>query len=139
MKYIILLLFSFNLQASDIWIQKLTSEQTGNGYMFAFQDDGIVRCWGMPDMLNQSFIPSTWMKVPEAAVSYNWDTFLAGCQSLPAIPRTQGGPLYSINHRMRVEQIGTVPTGVPCGDKIMYISYLRAVTYNGQYGFAACS
>lgn len=144
MKYIILLLLSFNLQAADIYIQRSpVTEQTGAGYMFAFQENGIMRCWTMPDMLDINYVPPSWIKVTEAATAYNWP-FAEGvlattCQNGPAVPRTIGGTLYTINHMMRVQPIGSVPAGVPCGDKIMYINYLRAVTYNGQYGFAACS
>lgn len=136
-----LLLLSFSVNA-DPYIQRLTSEQTGNGYVMQFEQDGVLHCWGMPDMLDQSFIPETWMRVTDAALAYHWPemTGLAAqaCLNGPKIWRTVGGPLYTINHYLQREIIGSVPSGVPCGDPIIRFQFIRAVRYNNQVGFAFC-
>ena len=141
MKYIIPFLFS-TLAHADIYIQRLNSEQTGSGYIVQYVENGEVKCWGMPDVLDPAFIPPTWTTITQAALYYNWPVMIGNaataCLAGPTIHRTVGGPLYTINQYMRVEQLSMVPAGIPCGDPIIRFNFLRAVTYNGQVGFAWC-
>lgn len=136
-----LLLISFSVNA-DPYIQRLTSEQTGNGYIIQFEQDGAIHCWGMPDMLDQSFVPETWMRVTDAALAYRWPDMTGAaadaCLNGPKIYRTTGGNLYSLNPFLRTEIIGSVPAGIACGDPIIRFKFIRSVTYNGQIGFASC-
>lgn len=143
MKKLILALLLVSSAQADVFIQRLTSEQLGNGYMYAFQQGEVIVCLGIPDVLDVTLIPPTWMRVTDAATMYGWP-YMTGvaaeaCASPPPVPRTKGGPMYTINPHMRVEEIRTVPAGVPCGDKIMWANFFYAVYYDGTYGFSACS
>lgn len=140
MRYIILFLFA-TLAHAEVWVKQITTSD-GNGYAFSFVQAGKVNCWVMPEWVQLSYFDLTWMTVPQTAVNHSWPSagaeIAAICNDGPVIPRTTGGPLYKINHYLRVEQLSTVPSGIPCGDPVIRFNFLRAVTYNGQVGFAWC-
>ena len=131
----LLLVFSAN---ADLQIKRIGTE-----YAFIYTENGVQHCWIMPEWVDLNYFDYTWQTVPNTAVLYSWPVptpeQAASCADAPRVPRTTGGPLYSINQYLRVETIGTVPAGIPCGDPIIRFQIIRAVVYNGQTGFAWCS
>lgn len=141
MKHLALFLFA-TLAHADIYIQRINSEQTDQGYMFRFVENGVQYCWAMPQMLDQSFIPPTWTPVTQAAIDYRWPVMTgdaeAACLDGPKIYRTVGSPLWGLTIGLQTQVIGSVPAGIPCGEQMAQWYFLRTVTYSGQKGFAVC-
>ena len=142
MKYIILFLLA-TLANADIYIQRVTSNELDQGYMFRFVQDGVVYCWGMPQMLDQAFIPPTWTPVAQAAIDYRWPTMTgnaaAACLAGPKIYRTSFTQVYGLDNNGQLIVTGTVPLGTPCGERMSDITFLRTVTYGGRFGFGICT
>jgi hypothetical protein len=140
-RYIILFLIT-TLSHADIYIQRVTSEQTGEGYMFRFVQDGIVHCWGMPDVLDPIFIPQTWTTVTQAAIDYNWPTMTGAaaeaCLTGPRIPRTISTKAFTFNGSGALQQTTDVPIGYPCGDKISTYQLYHAIHYADQDMVGVC-
>jgi hypothetical protein len=128
----------FSIANADLLVKR-----QGEGYMFSFVENGVQSCWVMPEWVDLNYFDYTWQTVPNTAVLHNWPAPTPeqadSCADAPPVPRTIGGPLYTITYAMQVSAIGTVPAGVICGDAIMYYKFFRAIAYNGQVGFAWCS
>lgn len=139
-KLLILALISFTANA-DVWVKQIETVE-GKGYAFAFPRNGVLNCWVMPEWVQISYFDLAWMTVPDTAINHSWPAGTQEtatiCANGPQIPRTVGGNLYSINPRFQTEVIGSVPSGIVCGDPIIRFNFLRSVTYNGQTGFAWC-
>ena len=140
-KLLIILALLAGTVNAEVWVKQVTLPD-GNGYAFWFVQEGEVHCWVMPEWVQLSYFDLAWMTVPQTAVNHSWPSagaeIAAICADGPIIPRTTGGPLYTINQYLRVAQLSTVPAGIPCGDPVIRFNFLRAVTYNGQVGFAWC-
>ena len=109
--------------------------------MFHFVQNGAVYCWGMPQMLDQAFIPQIWTPVPQAAIDYRWRTMTGdaatACLSVP-VPRTLGGVFFSIDGGFNQKIIRVViPSGIPCGEKVGD-GITHVVEYSGFNGVANC-
>lgn len=143
MKYILLFLIATLVNAAPPQIQRMTSEQLDQGYVIHFVSDGVIYCLGMPQMLDQAFIPQTWTTVPQAAIDYRWPVMTGEVESVCLsginIPRVSYGKMYQINGAAQVYQSIDIPIGLPCGDRMSNVSFLRSVTYSGQTGFAICT
>jgi hypothetical protein len=150
MKYMTLFLLA-TLAHADLQIRQITSEQTGDGFIVKYVENGVIYCWGMPDVLDRTFIPQTWTPVTQAAIDYRWPVMTGddamACLNGPPVPRVvemNEGELpvmFGISGQ-RLTRIGTVPAGTPCGDVVsQYYStpfYYRAVTHAGIRGMALC-
>lgn len=144
MKYIILFLFA-TLANAEIYIQRVTSPELDQGYMFRFVQNGNVYCWGMPQMLDQAFIPQTWTTVTQAAIDYRWPVMTgdaeAACLNGPTVSRTLTTARFELTPSGTMRQISDAPVGTVCGDAISNnyngIGW-RSVTYNGVTGIGVC-
>jgi len=141
MKYLTLFLLA-TLAHADIYIQRVTSEQTGEGYMFRWVENGDVKCWAMGDVVDLTFIPPTWTPVTQAAIDYRWPTMTgnaaAACLAGPKIYRTSFTQMYGLDNSGNIIVIGTIPLGTPCGERMSDITFLRTVTYGSRFGFGIC-
>lgn len=140
------------LAHADIYIQRVTSEQTDQGYIFQFVQNGVSYCWAMPQMLDQSFIPPSWMPVPQAAIDYRWpvmtgDAALACLSGPPVHTVIQMNEdelpcLYIVGSQNRLVCSARIPGGLPCGDVVsryhQTMFYYRSVTHAGMTGMALC-
>lgn len=153
MKYIILFLFA-TLANADVYIQRISNEQLGNGYILAFPKDGVIQCIGFPELLDLTVIPQTLMIMQDAALAYSWPLMTVQtvdiCRSLN-VPRTINNAswgfsyLYPVSIAGGIFTIGApveIPENTPCGDRVgatVYQSFaMHSVIYNGVAGMAVC-
>jgi hypothetical protein len=138
MKKLLLLSLLMSSAIADVQVKRVGTE-----YAFSFTQNSTQYCWVMPEWVDLNYFDYAWQTVQTTAVLHSWPAptpeQAASCVDAPRVPRTVGGPLYTINSSLRVEAVDTVPAGIPCGDPIIRFQFLRAVVYNGQTGFASCS
>jgi len=137
-KILFLLLFSFAAQAFD-----LQARRNGEGYAFRFIQDGVIYCWGMPDLADLNYFSQTWMKVTDTALAYSWPlgdaAFAAVCAENLNVKRTNGSfPMWSITPNLTVVETMQLPAGIPCGEQAGQWEFIRAITYNGRSGITLC-
>lgn len=111
---------------ADVLVQRVD-----DGYVFAYEHDGKMQCWGMPAYVDLKYFPTEAMSIADAAKQYNWPepqgnarkTCLELISPVHLVTPWQGSTerkVYALTSdgKKTDQYIGDIPVGTQCGAQV---------------------